>query len=216
MSSNKYDLIIFDLDGTLLNTKEGIVSSVKYTIEKMGYKEISDKEIDSFIGPPIQDSFAREYGISGDELQVVATTFRDRYKYHDLYKAEVYEGIVDVLSEIKKRGMLLAVATYKREDYAKMILKHFNIDGFFDVIHGADHENILKKSDIVRMCVEETGIRDKERVLLIGDTENDEKGAKAIGVNFLGVLYGFGYREETNRSDANEYAREPKEILEYI
>ncbi len=215
---NRYKLIIFDLDGTLLNTKEGVIAAVEYTIKQIGYKQLCPERMDGFIGPPIQESFIREYGIEGDEVQKVATIFRNRYKDYDLLKAELYDGILETLKELKGAGVTLAVATYKREDYALKILDYFGLSDYFNVIHGADHENKLKKSDIIRMCMDEVGIKERQKILLIGDTENDETGAKKVGIDFLGVSYGFGYKvnEEIMGSYAIGYANNPIEILNYV
>ncbi len=200
---NKYKLAIFDLDGTLMDTTEGFVAAVKYTIEKMGFPMLSDKELSAFIGPPIQDSFARAYGLEGPILQEIATVFRDRYSIPEvLFLAEPYEGIYDVFEGLLKRGVMPAVATYKREDYAVSLLKHYGFDRYTDILFGADHENKLKKKDIIEKCINVAGITDKTEVVMIGDTKLDAIGAEGIGVDFLGVTYGFGFK---TAADTEEY-----------
>lgn len=188
-----YDAVIFDVDGTLLDTTEGVLNSVKYTMNHMKLPVPNEDVLKSFIGPPIQDSFAKQYGLTGEILQKIATVFRSRYKDYELLKAKPYEGIFTVFDELRKAGIKIAIATYKREDYAQTLLKHFGFDKYTDIIHGADHYNILKKRDIIKLCLKELNITDTKRAVMIGDSENDAIGAKAIGTEFIGVTYGFDF-----------------------
>ena len=114
----KYEIAVFDVDGTLLDTTEGVLASVKYTIDKMGFEPLSEDVLKTFIGPPIQDSFAKAYNLSGDILQDIATCFRNRYKDYELLKAVPYDGIYEVFDKLMERNVKLAVATYKRQDCA--------------------------------------------------------------------------------------------------
>lgn len=189
-----YEIAVFDVDGTLLNTTEGVLAAVKYTIEKHGLKLVTDEQLLTFIGPPIQDSFAKVYGIEGDILQELATTFRNRYKDFDLLKAEPYEGVYEIFDELHKRGVKLAVATYKRQDYAEAILKHFGFDKYTNILYGADHLNKLKKVDIIEKCMIDLGVTEYSNAVMIGDSSHDAIGAKQIGMDFIGVTYGFDFR----------------------
>ena len=189
----KYELVIFDVDGTLLDTSEGVLSSVKYTIERFGFDMPDDKQLRTFIGPPIQRSFADTFGLSGDIIQEMTAVFRDRYKGDDLIKAVPYEGIYECFDSLESNGIKTAIATYKRDDYAQRIMKHFHFDDHTKIIHGADDNNKLSKSDIIEICINESGIP-KEKVLMVGDTDNDATGAEGIGVDFLAVTFGFGFK----------------------
>lgn len=189
----KYELVIFDVDGTLLDTSEGVLSSVKYTIERFGFDMPDDKQLRTFIGPPIQRSFADTFGLSGDIIQEMTAVFRDRYKGDDLIKAVPYEGIYECFDSLESNGIKTAIATYKRDDYAQRIMKHFHFDDHTKIIHGADDKNKLSKSDIIEICINESGIA-KEKVLMVGDTDNDAIGAEGIGVDFLAVTFGFGFK----------------------
>lgn len=215
---NRYDLAVFDLDGTLLDTKEGVLSAVKYTIEKMGLSMPDDKVLATFIGPPIQDSFARLYGLTGDILQEIATIFRNRYKEADLFKAEPYEGIYQVFEGLKNRGIASAVATYKREDYAVALLNHYHFDRYTQIIHGSDHENKLKKQDIIQICIAQAGITDYSRVVMIGDTVHDGEGAARLGLDFIGVTFGFGFHSKEDMAGTASVgcAERPLDILNYM
>ena len=151
----KYKVAVFDVDGTLLDTKEGVLESVQYTIEKFGLQRLSVEQLETFIGPPIQNSFARYYKLPEIEIQKLANTFRERYKMVDLLKAKPYDGIYQVFEMLKKKDIELAVATYKRQDYAIKILRHFGFDKYTDVLYGADNENKLKKKDIIQQYISE-------------------------------------------------------------
>lgn len=189
----KIRCVIFDLDGTLLDTTEGILESVKYAVEQLGYPELPMETMRRFIGPPIQRSFMVHYGCTPEEAQNAANIFREYYKGKALLKARPYDGIYALCERLKEDGYRLAVATYKREDYALDLLKFYRFDQYCDPMHGADNNNVLKKEDIVRLCMDETGARADECVL-VGDTEHDATGAAKAGIPFLAVTYGFGYK----------------------
>lgn len=214
----QYDLVIFDVDGTMLDTTEGVLASVKYTIDKFGYDMLSEEQLKSFIGPPVQESFARHYGLSGDILQELATAFRDRYKDIDLLKAVAYNGIYEAFDALRENSIKTAVATYKREDYAITLLKKFSFDRYTDIIFGGDHENKLKKSDIIEKCIATSKVTDKRRVVMIGDTLNDAVGAEKIGVDFIAVTYGFGFKSEADLNNTSYVgcADTPMGVLDFI
>ena len=214
---NKYKLAIFDVDGTLLDTSEGIISSVKYTIDHFGLYGLSETELRSFIGPPIQNSFAGTYGISGPILQQIASVFRTRYKDTDLLKAKPYEGIYDTLTGLLERDIKIAIATYKREDYARTIVNSFGFNRYSRIIHGADDENKLTKSDIIDICIRESGV-EKNKAIMIGDTENDAAGADYLKIDFLAVSYGFGFKpgETFDKHPHIGIADTPLKILKII
>ena len=198
----RFKVAVFDVDGTLLDTSEGVIESVKYTIKKHSLKELDEATLSTFIGPPIQDSFARVYGLKGEILQELATTFRNQYKDVDLLKAVPYEGIYDLIQSLLDAGIKVAIATYKRQDYASAIMEHFGFNGYTDIIYGADHENKLKKRDIIEMALKDSGVTDYKEAVMIGDSDNDAIGAEGIGTEFIGVTYGFGFK---NAEDVNKY-----------
>lgn len=189
----RFKAAVFDLDGTLLDTSEGVLASVRYTIDHFGLMMPGEEQLKSFIGPPIQDSFARAYGLTGDILQEIATVFRNRYKEADLLKAVPYQGIYDVFEALTDNGIKPAIATYKRQDYATEILVHFGFDRYTDIMYGADHENRLKKNDIIRRAICDAGVTETGEAVMVGDSDNDAIGAKLLGVQFIGVTYGFGF-----------------------
>ena len=186
-------VVLFDLDGTLLDTTEGVLESAIYAAKKLGYKELPYEQMLSFVGPPIQTSFINHYGCNAERAQEAANIFRTYYKENALFKAKLYPGMIEVLEKMKEKGVKMGVATYKREDYAISILEHFGIAPFCISMHGADHFNKLTKADIVNLCINEM-TSNREDVILVGDTEHDAIGAKNAMVDFLGVTYGFGFK----------------------
>jgi phosphoglycolate phosphatase len=184
--------VLFDLDGTLLDTSQGIQSSVKYTLETLNLPLLSDDMMIKFVGPPIQSSLMKYVGLSEEQAQCGANIFRDYYKTEALFEACVYPGIIELLKHLKQHNILVGIATYKREDYAIDLLRHFGITQFCDVIHGADNYNKLTKKDIVEQCIKDM-CEDKSDVVLVGDTHFDAEGAQSAGVNFIAVTWGFGY-----------------------
>jgi len=216
---SKYDLVIFDLDGTLLDTGEGILEAVKHTVSVLGLEPLTDEEIkESFIGPPIQNSFMKRYGIEQERIQDVAKIFRDYYSTESLLLARLYDGMERLFDSLGELSVKAAVATYKREDYALRLLRHFGFGRYTDIMHGADDKNVLKKSDIIELCIRESGVSDRSRIVMVGDTDGDRLGAERAGVDFIGVTYGFGYktRADVMSGYAVGAAETPIEILELI
>ncbi|MCR4586115.1 MAG: HAD hydrolase-like protein [Lachnospiraceae bacterium] len=212
-----YKNILFDLDGTLLDTTEGILISIRYTIEKLGLKQLDEETIKTFIGPPVQDSFRDKCGTDEKETLEATRVFRDHYSNETLFMARPYDGIFELCEKLRERGTKMAVATYKREDYALKLLKHFGFDRWCDPMHGADADNVLKKDDIVRMCISEMGA-DAAETALVGDTRHDGLGAKKAGVGFIAVTYGFGFKkkEDADGYDCVGVAENPLEILKFL
>ena len=197
-----YELVIFDLDGTLMDTSEGIISSIRYTVSQMGFECPDDDTLKTFIGPPIQYTFEKYYDVHDDVLNKMSLIFREHYKDMDLLKAKPYDGIYECLRALNDSGVTCAVATNKREDYALKLLNEFGFDRYMKVMHGSDFNGILSKSDIIRLCIDESGIDDKSKILMVGDAAGDLKGANDAGVDFLPVTYGFG---EFEKEDLKKY-----------
>lgn len=214
----RYKCVIFDVDGTLLDTSEGLISAVRYTINQFGLEQLDENVVRTFIGPPIQDSFKRVYGFGDDKIRAMSYTFRERYKDEELLKARPYEGIYDVLETLVVHGIKLAIATYKRQDYAAKLLKSFGFNKYTNIICGSDFEGKLRKKDITELALKDAGIRDYSGALMVGDSDNDAIGAEKIGIDFLGVTYGFGFetREDIYKFKAIGAAESTDEILKMI
>lgn len=211
----KYKLVIFDLDGTLMDTSSGILMAVKDTIKEHCMPELTEGQIKTFIGPPIQWSFEAQYSISKDEAQRMADTFRALYSTKHLLGAVPYPGIYDLLQALNDRGIKSAIATYKREDYALRLLKHYHFDDYTDIMYGGDNDGTLKKRDIIQKCIDAASVKNLDEVVMVGDTLHDSNGAKELGVDFIGVSYGFGFHgEDANGIDT--MAMTTEEILKFV
>lgn len=198
---SKYQAVLFDLDGTLMDTSEGILSSVKYTIDVMGFEPIDDDYFETFIGPPIQHTLQRIYHLDDATRDKAAAVFREHYSTVDLCKAKLYDGVLETLSELKQKGIKIAVATYKREDYTTKLLDEFGISPYCDWIQGSDFAGKLTKADIIELCLQKLNV-DKSKVLMVGDTEHDMIGAQNAGVDFLAVTFGFGFHDSREYGSA--------------
>ena len=200
---NRFDYAVFDLDGTLLDTSAGIISALISTLKAYGLPVPAQSVLDSFIGPPLEDSFIRVYDLNTQDARKIAESFRELYKTDDyLLNATPYEGIFDLFDSLKRSGTKIGIATYKREDYAKQLLCKKGFNKYTDHMYGSDPDGKMKKSDIIRICLNNMGCTDIDRSVYIGDGVSDGKGANSLNMPFLAVTYGFGFK---NPSDAEIY-----------
>lgn len=206
-------VIIFDLDGTLLDTSEGVIQSVKYTIHALGYDPLPEDMYRTFIGPPIHHRMMQIYGISEEQAREAMHTFRNHYPERDLYLAAHYDGLPELLKDLREDGFLLGVCTYKREDQAKALLEEKGLAQHFHVIHGQDPEGKMSKAEVLQLTLSDLGVKPGEAVM-VGDAYTDAEGARDAGVPFLGVTYGFGFatKEEVERYPCIGVADKPEEI----
>ena len=197
-----YTHIFFDLDGTLTDPGVGITNSVAYALERRGIRVADKKELYCFIGPPLVDSFQQYYGFSPSDARAAVDVYREYFADRGIFENEVYPGIPSLLARLRDAGLRLAMATNKPERFAVRIAEHFGIAGFFDCIAGAAmDETRTQKWEVVEYALERCGA-DRDRVLMVGDREHDVLGAKRCGLSCLGVLYGYGSREELERAGA--------------
>jgi len=213
----KYDAVLFDVDGTLLETSEGIMQSLREMMEHFGYEVPDDEELITFIGPPIEMSLENKLGLTGEENKKATMYFRDRYSNHNLMGARVYPGIMELLDYLKSEEIPMAIATYKKQDYATKICLGFGFGEYTDLIFGSDYEGKLAKADIIDLCIEKLDIRDKKRILMVGDSQFDALGAQKAGVSFAAVSYGFGFGkiggEDVKLYPHDHYVNSPEELI---
>lgn len=198
---NNYKLIIFDLDGTLADTSPGILNSIRYARKMMNLPEITLEQMYSHVGPPMDESYARNFGLSGDRLRQ-AVEYHKEYAVKQGYKEiELYPHITDLLDKLKAQGKLTAVATLKAHQTAVKIFDTFGLSDKFDIVTGVDTKAPKTKAQLLEYCLEKSGC-DKSQAVLIGDSKYDAIGAKEAGIDFIAVTYGFGFKTE---DDAKEF-----------
>lgn len=212
-----YDIILFDLDGTLTDSGLGITNSVKYALDKYGIEVNDRSELFRFIGPPLVDSFQMFYGFSPEKALEITHVYREYYSVKGIFENEVYEGIEELLGKLRNAGKKLLVATSKPEPFAIKILDHFGLSQYFEYIAGSNmNETRSTKSEVIEYALESCGMSDMSKVLMVGDREHDVIGAKKIGINSLGVLWGYGDRKELEKAGADYIASSPDEAYEII
>lgn len=207
--------ILFDLDGTLTDSGPGIINSVRYALTEMGH-EIPDR-LERFIGPPLESSFREFCGMDHDEAERAIAYYRTRYELSGMSENRVYDGIPEMLEKLREHGFRLAVATSKYELYAKKVTDLFGLTGYFDGIYGSEkNAGRTEKADVIRYALREMGDPDRDSVLMIGDRMHDIEGAHEAGIPCMGVLWGYGSREELTESGADITALSPQEAADMI
>lgn len=208
-----YKNILFDLDGTLTDPGLGITNSVAYALKKYGI-EIEEKEnLYSFIGPPLNESFKKYYNFSDEKAMEAIGFYREYFRDKGIFENEVYEGIKPLLQKIKASGRKIILATSKPEEFAMRILEYFELTEYFDVVAGASmDEKRNKKGDVIKYALEK-GCLTSEDAVMIGDREHDVFGAKENGIDTIGVLYGYGSKDELIKAGAVQLAETVDDIF---
>jgi phosphoglycolate phosphatase len=209
------DAIFFDLDGTLTDPKTGITRSIQYALQKLDLPVPSQDELTWCIGPPLRDSFVTILG--GDSRADLAVTlYRERFGDVGLYENAVYPDIEHILGALKASHGRLFVATSKARVFAERIIAHFGLGSYFEHVFGAELDGTrVHKSDLLAYALDETGVG-AARALMIGDRSHDIIGAKNNGMDALGVLYGYGSREELIEAGARHVCASPRAVLDHI
>lgn len=209
-----YDTILFDLDGTLINSALGITEGVRYALESLGYPPLPYAVREKFIGPPIRDSFLRYSGVSEEEAAKLLEAYRVYYADRGLHEATPYPGIPALLERLRAAGKRLYVATAKPTAYSRTILEEWKLDGYFEEIVGAGFDkNFETKDKIIALAV---SMAKSDNILMVGDTVYDVLGARANGLLTLGVLYGFGDKDALRAMKPEYLVETVEEIGERI
>ncbi|EJQ11809.1 phosphoglycolate phosphatase [Bacillus cereus] len=211
-----YKTFLFDLDGTLTDPKEGIINSVLYALEKIGIEEVNISELDSFIGPPIQQSFVDRYNMNEIEVERAVFYFREYLKQSGLLENKVYDGITTLLQELKDAGNRLFVATSKPTVFAKQVIEHFQLTTFFEEIVGSNLDGTrIKKEEIIAHILQTNEELKKEEMVMIGDRKHDVIGANRNGIASIGVLYGYGSEIELSDAGAVHIVKDVEELQRF-
>ena len=212
-----YDYLLFDLDGTLTDPEEGITNSVAYALKKWDIEVLDKRELYCFIGPPLSASFKQYFGFSDEDALKSVEYYREYFRDRGIFENKVYDGIPRLLEALRERGKTIILATSKPEGFAKQILQHFDLEKYFDFIAGASmDESRNKKGDVIRYALSMSGVTESSRALMIGDREQDVVGAKQNSLDCLGVLYGYGSKEELESAGADYIAETVEDILKFV
>lgn len=211
------EYIFMDLDGTITNPAEGITKCFEYALNHFGIEVENRAELEQFIGPPLRQSFKEGFGFSDEKATEAIAKYRERFNPTGMFENEVYNGMEAALQTLKEAGKTLIVATSKPEHMAVKILEHFGLDGYFDDICGScDDKNRNEKDEVIRYALEKHGITNVADVLMVGDRKFDVIGAEKCGIPCLGVLYGFGDREELEAAGAAYIAETVEDMARII
>lgn len=212
-----YQYILFDLDGTLTDPGIGITNSVAYALKKWNIEAEDRSKLYKFIGPPLLDSFRKYYGFSEEEAVQAIKYYREYFKVTGIYENTMYDGTEELLKKLKQSGKIIVLATSKPQEFAEIILKHFNLDQYFDYVAGATMDGSRsKKSDVILYALEQIGLNDRAKAVMVGDREHDILGAKHAGLDSIGVLCGYGDREELEHAGATYVVKKIEDVWELV
>ena len=198
-----WDVILFDLDGTVTDPKEGITKSAAFALSHYGIEADPDS-LTFFIGPPLLDSFVEHYGMTEAQAMDAIEFYRQRFADVGWAENVPYEGIAHCLSQLKDAGKTLMIATSKPEVFAVKILEHFGLARYFDHICGISMDDPKQtKADVIRTALSRANITDLTQTVMVGDRKHDILGAHEVGMKVIGVLYGYGDRAEHEENHAD-------------
>ena len=194
----RYDVLLWDLDGTLTDPKEGITLSVQFALNRLGYPFQETDDLGWIIGPPLKESFKILLQTMDETLLDRAITiYRERYQEIGLYENILYPGILELIAQLKEKGCLHLLATSKPRVFAKKILQHFSLDSYFSVIMGSElNGQFVEKDVLIAEVLKKAPADSRSRTVMIGDRRYDVEGARANGIDVISVGYGYGTFEE--------------------
>ncbi len=213
-----FHTILFDLDGTVTDPKEGITRCVAYALEHFGIKVEDLDTLTNFIGPPLVESFSGFYGLNDEDSKIAVEKYRERFRVTGWAENVPYDGIAELLSDLKKAGRRISLATSKPEEFAVKILRHFGLAQYFDLICGApmDAPKGHGKVDVIEDALQRMGITDRNGVLMVGDRLHDVEGAHKAGLPCVGVLFGYGERAEHEACGADYIVEDMNALREFL
>ncbi len=208
-----FDYLFFDLDGTLTDPALGITNSFIYALKYFGLEIPSYETLCTFIGPPLPETFKTQFGFTEEKASEGVKKYREYFVTKGLLENSVYPGIPELLASLKKAGKKLVVATSKPEEYSVRIIEHFGLSQYFENVCGSKmDETRSKKDEVIAYAIERNNIKDKSKILMIGDRKHDILGAKKVGLKSCGVLFGYGSLEELKTAGADFIAETVTDI----
>lgn len=211
-----YTHLFLDLDGTLSDSAPGIVRSAQYALEAFGIHVDNLDDLLCFVGPPLEESFQEFYHLTPSQADEAVKVYRRRYEKIGVYENALYPGIPQFLDKARQAGKVLMMATSKPQRMADLVLSHFGIADRFAFVGGREDSSRRTKEEVIRYVMKENGLTRTEDIVMIGDRKHDVLGAKAVGLDSVGVLYGYGSRDEFQAAGATYIVDTLKELEELL
>lgn len=212
------DFIFFDLDGTLTDSRPGIFESLQEIFIHFGIKK-TEKEMMQFLGPALWDSLPKYCGFSHEQCVEAVEIFRKSYAEKGIFNNKVYDGIVPLLEALKAERKHIVLATGKPEPQANVVLNHFDLRKYFDFVGGSSFDKTrCRKAQVIEYALKNCGLseKDKERIIMVGDRDNDINGAHENGIKVAAVLYGYGSKEEFEQNHSDYICENVKDLQELL
>lgn len=203
-NDRNYDLIIFDLDGTLTNPQEGILNSFKYALSSLNEPIPSDRVLRGFIGPSLWETFSEKLGFDTDRTQRAVAIWREYFNEKGIYENMLYVGIKELLCGLSEAGSKIAVATIKPQVFADRVIEHFELNSYVSRVVGSNLNGECSEKKILIAKILNTNEEARDSVVMVGDRAKDIEGAHANGIDSIGVLYGFGGEDELKKAHAGK------------
>ncbi len=195
-----YRTVIFDLDGTVADTAPGILACHQFVAKSLGLPPRTPEQLDGIIGGALDTIYTGRFGMTESDAVKAIDIYRRHYSEAGIKMAKLYSGMHELLSALHDSGVFVAIATLKRKDFARQMMKDLGVSHLFHEIQGVDAADRLKKHDLIQLCLEKSGHTAQEAIL-IGDSKNDANGAQKAGVKMIAVTYGYGFEPDTDFSD---------------
>lgn len=208
-------LIVFDMDGTISDSKEGIFFSYCHVADVLGKPQPTIEELNESLGGSLHKNIQKLYDLDDSQVLDAVYIYRDEYSMRGESLVKPFEGIVECIDKIREKGMIVSIATLKVQEFAVKLMVDWKIDDRFDSICGADYEGILTKADLIRSCMEHADAS-KEETVMIGDSMDDLRSARECGVRFIGAAYGFSLSPDRCITEGISYAMSPSDIPDII
>jgi phosphoglycolate phosphatase len=216
-TASVYSAVLWDLDGTLTDPKEGITKSLQHTLKHFGLDPPSCDELEWTIGPPLHSNLHQLLGGRSELVAEAVEVYRERFRSVGIYENRVHDGIPELLRDVQSQGIVNVLATFKLEDFAKITLAHFELDGYFHSVVGASpHIHYKNKRELIRFAIEQVPERPLREIVMIGDRLQDIEGAKGNGIDSIGVLYGYGSVEELRGAQPTAIVETVEELRELL
>jgi len=221
MTLRRPDVVLLDLDGTLTDAGPGIVNCIRFALDDMGIAHPDDATMRTFLGPPLADTFGRHFAMTDAQIDHAIEKYRERYHDVGLFENAVYDGIPELLQMLVGQGVTLAISTSKPTYSATRILEHFELDQYLTFIGGADLAGVRHdKASVIEHTMDELRSMDRldadAMLVMVGDREHDVHGARAHGIDTIGVLWGYGTQDELIEAGAVQLAASPTVLGELL